>query len=656
MIAYLPFLSYFRIELQSTKNEITTMRKNLLLGLSLISCLFSACDCGNITSPNGRVEVSLCEDSNNPGTFFLMTNSVSDSIRIGFKTESESFATDLSLVCYTSEKNGVDDYTVKHGKRLHPHNEYSERVYTLKNSSKKDLDIIVRAYNNGICFKYALNNVDSVKVVEESTTYIIPDSADRWLMPFNTAYEQPFPIQHGAEKDAQWGYPCLFNTGDKWTLITEADVDESYCATRLENKGNRYFTALPQAWEAREHGDALPTIAGEWQSPWRVVISGSLADIFESTLVEDVSRPSVLTDDSWVKPGRSSWAYWSHNHGSLDFKVMCSFVDLAKNMGWEYFLIDWEWDRMANGGNLQDLCQYAQTQGVELAMWYNSGGNHTWVESTPKDRMLTHENRVEEFTWLKSLGIKTVKIDFFESDKQWMMKYYLDILKDAADFQMMVDFHGCTAPRGWSRTYPHLMSMEGIYGAEWYNNRGDMTIHGAEWNTISPFTRNVIGPMDYTPVAFTHSQHPHTTTNVHELALAVLYESGIQHWADRPEGFYSLPDEAKEYMMTVPVAWADSKLISGYPTNHVAVARRSGNKWYVAGINGTDKQMDLTLNLSRLNLSPNAKVNLIILDGPDTDPTPGIARPENFDIKTNTAIPDSVSMSARGGFVMILEE
>lgn len=635
------------------------MNKFFLFAASIFACVISSsCDTGRVCSPNGKVEVSLCEDANNKGKFFLLTNSVADTIRLGFETENFSFSSDLTLVCYSSAQSITEDYTVKHGKRLHPHNEGNERTFTFSTANKQTLDVIIRAYNDGFAFRYAINglDIDSTKVINEATTYSIPEKADRWLMPFNTGYEQPFPIQHGAEKNAQWGYPCLFNVGEKWALISEADVDESFCATRLENNGNVYKVAFPQAWEAREHGDSLATITGTWQSPWRVVICGNLSDIFESTLVEDVSRPSIVKDDSWIKPGRSSWAYWSHNHGSLDYQVMTSFVDLAKNMGWEYFLIDWEWDRMANGGNLEDLCRYAKDQGVGLAMWYNSGGNHTWVQSTPKDRMLTHENRIKEFEWLKSLGIQTVKIDFFESDKQWMMKYYLDILKDAADYQMMVDFHGCTAPRGWSRTYPHLMSMEGIYGAEWYNNRGDMTIHGAEWNTISPFTRNVVGPMDYTPVAFTHSQHPHTTTNVHELALAVLYESGIQHWADRPEGFYSLPAEAKEYMSTIPVAWDDSKLISGYPTNHVAVARRSGNKWYIAGINGTDKQMDLSLNLSRLNLSPNAKVNLLILDGPDTDPTPGIARPENFDIKTNTAIPDSVSMSARGGFVMILEE
>ena len=629
----------------------------MVLVLMGISSLSSCKKTGVVTSPNGSLSVVLQEDVHNKGSFILLTNSLADTIRVGFTTENESFATGMVLSGVSDSRKIVEDYIVKHGKRLHPHNEAMEVTYTLENEKQHTMRLVVRAYNNGICFRYELGEVmtDSVKVVGEETAYSIPEGASRWLMPFNTGYELPFPLQKGAEKDGQWGYPCLFELEGRCLLITEADVDERFCATRLENKSNTYKIAFPQAWEARNVGAEIPVITGEWQSPWRVLICGSFADIFESTLVEDVSRPSVLQDDSWIKPGRSSWAYWSNNHASLDYQVMTTYVDLARDMGWEYFLIDWEWDAMTNGGNIEDLCRYALSKGVKPAMWYNSGGDHTWVQSTPKDRMLTHENRCKEFEWLKSIGISTIKVDFFESDKQWMMKYYLDILKDAADYQLMVDFHGCTAPRGWSRTYPHLMSMEGIYGAEWYNNRGDMTNHGAEWNTISPFTRNVVGPMDYTPVAFTHSQHPHTTTNVHELALATLYESGIQHWADRPSGFMALPEGAKQYMKDIPVVWDDSRLIDGYPTSHVVVARRSGSRWYIAGINGKDEEMEVTLDLSKLNLSADAKAFMTICDGEDYDPSSGMPRPENFKIDTSVSIPGNVKMAPRGGFILIIE-
>ena len=199
--------------------------------------------------------------------------------------------------------------------------------------------------------------------------------------------------------------------------------------------------------------------------------------------------------------------------------------------------------------------------------------------------MLTHENRVEEFTKLKKMGVAGVKIDFFESEKQDMIKYYLDILDDAAQFEMMVYFHGCIVPRGWDRTYPNLMTHEGIRGAEWYNNGPDFTTTAPEHNTIIPFTRNVVGPMDYTPVTFTNSQNPHITSYGHELALSVVFESGFQHMADRPAGYYELPDAARTFLKEVPNAWDNTKLLDGYPGRDIIIARQKGDLWYIGGLN-----------------------------------------------------------------------
>jgi hypothetical protein len=204
--------------------------------------------------------------------------------------------------------------------------------------------------------------------------------------------------------------------------------------------------------------------------------------------------------------------------------------------------------------------------------------------------MLTHENRVEEFTKLKKMGFAGVKIDFFESEKQDMIKYYLDILDDAAQFEMMVYFHGCIVPRGWARTYPNLMTYEAVRGAEWYNNTPDFTLPAPEHNATLPFTRNVIGSMDYTPVTFTNSQFPHVTSYGHELALSVLFESGFQHFADRPEGYRELPDAAKFFLKTVPNAWDDTKLLDGYPGREVTIARKKGNAWYIGGINAESRR------------------------------------------------------------------
>ena len=180
------------------------------------------------------------------------------------------------------------------------------------------------------------------------------------------------------------------------------------------------------------------------------------------------------------------------------------------------------------------------------------------------------------------------------------MQYFADILEDAAKYELLVNFHGCTIPRGWSRTYPHLMSQEAVFGAEQYNNGPVMTTEGARINCLLPYTRNVVGPMDYTPVAFTNSQHPHTTTYAHELALSVAFESGIQHWADRPEGFYALPPTAQDHMKQVPVAWDETRFIGGYPEKSFIVARRKGDRWYVAALNGQSQAVSFDIPLTFL--------------------------------------------------------
>ena len=181
-----------------------------------------------------------------------------------------------------------------------------------------------------------------------------------------------------------------------------------------------------------------------------------------------------------------------------------------------------------------------------------------------------------------------------------MIDYYLDILEDAARHHLLVDFHGCTVPRGWQRTWPNMMSMESVYGAEQYNNGPQMTVRAAAHNATLPFTRNVIGPMDYTPCTFSDSQHPHITTNAHELALPVLFESGLQHMADRPSAFDEQVPEVKEMLGGLPAAWDETRLLAGYPGESVVIARRRGSKWYVAAINGTDEPVKLPLPLDKL--------------------------------------------------------
>jgi hypothetical protein len=578
-----------------------------------------------VTSPNQKVGIVLYNQQNSDaGKWYLKVNYTNEGktieaiprINLGLSRSDQDFYANLTFLKAGKPVLINEQYTAIVGKRSKCSNSANEVVVAFENPSKAKLNLIIRAYNDGVAFRYEFPEKEGTFVVkDELTAYSIPDSTKRWLEKFNTANEGLYSAMKDGSEQKDWGYPALFNTADKscWYLIHEADVTRAYCGTKLTNYTEKsvYKLTFPDKWNGRDKGETQPTISLPWKSPWRVVIVGSLADIVQSTLVDDVSTPSVISNTDWVKPGKVSWNYWSNNHGTKDFKVVCKFADLAAEMNWPYTLLDWEWDAMGNGGKLEDALKYIHSLGIKPLMWYNSGGDHTWVTATPMNRMLTHESRVEEFTKLKKLGVAGVKIDFFESEKQDMIKYYLDILDDAAKFEMMVYFHGCIVPRGWARTYPNLMTHEGVRGAEWYNNGPELTMAAPEHNTTLPFTRNVVGSMDYTPVTFTNSQYPHVTSYGHELALSVVFESGFQHLADRPEGYYELPDAAKNFLREVPNTWDNTKFLDGYPGREIIVARQKGNSWYIGGISGENIEKTKTLKFGFLPQNSDYRLTLI---------------------------------------------
>lgn len=613
-----------------------------------------------LLSPNQKLSVELCPQSQGGcGQWYLRVRyrpqqTEADTllrIKLGLLRNDQLFADKLKLRSHTKVVPVYEKYTALTGKRLLRTNQANELTVSFTNPDRSVLNLIIRAYNDGVAFRYEFPEKHGVyTMLDELTAYSIPDSTTAWLEKFNPANEGLYTCMKKKYRQGDWAYPALFNRDDCWILIHEADLSGSYCATKLSNTAEAevYKLTFPDQWNGRGKGNSQPSITLPWKSPWRVLIIGSLADIVSSTLVDDVSTPSVLTQTDWIKPGVASWNYWSDNHGTKDYKEVCRFADLAATMGWRYTLLDWEWDAMGNGGNLEDAVRYIHSKGVHPLIWYNSGGNHTWVEATPKDRMLTHENRMAEFEKLSRLGIGGVKIDFFESEKQDMIQYYIDILNDAARAKMMVYFHGCLVPRGWQRTYPNLMTYEGVRGAEWYNNGPEFSTTAPEHNAILPFTRNVVGSMDYTPVTFTNSQYPHTTSYAHELALSVLFESGIQHFADRPEGYLLLPEPVLSFLKQVPVAWDDTRLLTGYPGKELVLARQKGNRWFVAGINAENIEKNSTCSLEFLPPNVRYKLTLLADGGHDKD----------FSIRYDVVDCHStiqIKMLRRGGFAALLE-
>ena len=522
------------------------MKQNLIIVLFVFASLPAVSQIATVQSPNNKINVAVfCGKTVDIGNWYLQVNyseegktsEVIPRIDLGISREDQDFSNELKFIKAGKPLLINEKYTMLHGKRSQCSNSAHELVLYFENPSKAKLNLIVRAYNDGVAFRYEFPEKKGTFIVkDELTAYSIPDNIKRWMQKYDYGGESLYDSMNNAGIQQDWSYPALFKANDNsyWYLIHESDVSRSYCATKLSNinTSSIYKVMFPGAMGGSD--EALPTITLPWKSPWRVIIMGSLADIVESTLVDDVSTPSVLTNTDWIKPGVASWNYWSHNHGTKDYKVVCEFADLAAKMNWPYTLLDWEWDQMGNGGNLEDALKYIHSLGVKPLMWYNSGASK-WIPNTPRDRMLTHESRIKEFAKLKKLGVAGVKIDFFLPGTQEMIKFYLDILDDAAQYQIMVYFHGCIVPRGWSRTYPHLMTYEAVRGAEWYNNGPEFTTAAPVHNNTLPYTRNVVGSMDYTPVTFTNSQYPHITSYGHELALSVVFRIGHSAYG-RPAG------------------------------------------------------------------------------------------------------------------------
>lgn len=609
------------------------MRRTIFLVAFIAQCLLFSANAANIYSPNGKISASL------EGKTLKLNYNNKHVIDI-LVDVTGSKDTDFSLVSKITA-----DYQMLSGKRLHCKNEANE--YRLEN-------LVLRLYNDGAAFRYEYNLKENSDIPAEHTAYIIPENTKRWMQQWTDAYEALFPLTtsyktapvasfSAISKSAEgwnnrWGYPSLIEAQDGvFALISEANIEKTQSASCLYNDKEVYRVVA-------DENNAK--VSGAWHTPWRVVITGQLKDIVESTLVTDVADENKLEDTSWIKPGVVSWIYWAYNHGSNDYNIIKKYVDMAAKLKLPYVLIDAEWDTMKGGKSIEDAVKYALSKDVKPIIWYNSSVG--WVDGapTPKYRLNKAEDREKEFAWCEKIGVAGVKIDFFSGDNLKNMEYCIDLLESAARHHLLVNFHGATIPRGWQRTYPNLMSTEGVYGAEWYNNVPTFTTKAACHNATLPFTRNVIGPMDYTPCAFSDSQHPHITTNAHELALTVLYESALQHLADKPESFYAQPQSVQDFFGSLPTVWDETRFISGYPGESVVIARRSKNTWYVAGINGSDIARTIPLSLSKLNIPASAKIQAFC-DGTAIEK-------EKWNIQTLKTLPEAVNLQPRGGVVFII--
>ncbi len=623
-------------------------------------------ECWSTASPDSRVAF-VTEISPEGQLQYMVTldgNTVINPSQLGMFKNGRDIGKGVRVIG-TVHKSINDPYTLKAGKKLSTCDHCEETVYCLICPDYTRYDLIVRAYDDGVAFRYRLND-DTKKtdtIAAELTEFSVPVGGKAWIHPYDwnerhkPSYEQysknGVAVNSLPGHDRGWAFPMLFNSSDnKWLMITEAQLDGTYPATHVDNsgKGGCYRIRFPEADEPVIDDDPLPKSSRPWYTPWRVIMVGDdLNDIFTNQMVSHLNYPSLVEDTDWINPGRCAWSWWYNGGTARKYDAQIKYVDFCKDMGWEYSLIDAGWPGM-DGEGVEGVVDYANKNGVGIWLWYHSGAGRD-NDPNPKNRLMSDPKlRRAEMERISKMGVKGIKVDFFDTDKQRIVALYPQILKDAADNHLMVDLHGATLPRGFERTYPNLMTTEAIRGAETLG-RQERCERAAEHNATIPFTRNVVGSMDYTPVTFSNKVRQgvpaiRRTSMAHQLALAVVFESGLQCFADRAEVYRELPDAPRHFLMEVPCAWDESRLLAGYPSDYAVIARRKGDTWYIGAISGKDEARTISFKLPE---ECRGRKFTLIKDGGDIN---------SFDYEDMKASKGelTVNVAPNGGFAAVINK
>lgn len=612
----------------------------------------------SLTNAVQSIEIKLGLNAENSPFYTLKYKGevVLDSSYIGLKTTQDDFSKSLELVSISEPQKVTDDYEMWHGKQRKIHYEAEEFVVTYKNVNGKSLDCVFRLSEHGVAFKYVLPKGNEKTIVTaENTTYGFDKTTTKsWLQPMskaktgwkqtNPSYEEHYNIGVSVDTKSEIGegyvYPALFETKGQWLLISEANLHRDYCGSRLvfDDNINQMRLTFPQKEEVFPNGELLPNSEQVLESPWRIIAIGDLKTVTESTLGTDLAAPATEMNTDFIKSGLASWSWVLLKDDFTDYKTSMEFIDYASDMNWSYCLIDADWDKKIGYDKMQELVNYAKSKNVKILLWFNSSG--IWNETTysPKSQLVTAESRRQTFERLHKMGVAGIKVDFFGGDGQSMIAYYHDIFKDAADYNLLVNCHGATLPRGWHRTYPNLMTIEAIKGQEFITFFQENADLQPSHCTVIPFTRNVFDPMDFTPMVLHEIPNiKRQTTPTFELALPTLFTSGVQHIAETPSGMAKMPKAVVNYLKDIPTEWDEMKFLSGYPGKDVVIARRKGTTWFIAGINGEAVEKTFELDLSFVENSS----GVLFEDGEETI--------------TNSMVSNEklkITVKANGGFVV----
>lgn len=614
------------------------MQKSITTSLLLLAALCAQANNYTVKSPDGKLQVNVeCEGGKVSYTVDYEGKQMLTRSALGLVANYGDFSQNLTMGKLTDM--GVEHvaYDESRIKKAHVEKDVVEANIGFLNEKKDSMTLHLHVSNNDMAYRYELirpkkNNPKSVIIYKEVSGFNFPQQTTTFLCPQITpmtgwertkpSYEEEYTPDAPMNKKSQFGvgytFPCLFKVGeDGWVLVSETGVSSAYPGSRLSDYDpeHGYTIAFPQKGENNGIGSEYAGIPLPGETPWRTITVGkTLAPIVETTIPFDVVAPLYEPSINY-KPARYTWSWLIWQDNSVNYDDQIKMIDVAAAQGYEAVLVDGCWDTQIGYGRIEELSKYAQSKGVKLMLWYNSNGFENDAPQTPRQVMNNSIARKRDMAWMKKIGVCGIKVDFFGGDKQETMKLYEDILSDANDYGLEVIFHGCTMPRGWERMYPNYvaseaaLASENVYFTDYHAKKEafEMTMH--------PFSRNAVGSFDWGGVMMNKymsrdnkSRHQRFTSDVFEMATAITNQSSVNCVCLYPNNLEDVPQWELDWLKAVPTAWEDVKFIAGYPTQYAVVARKassangstaqkSNGKWFVGGLNATDKPLTLTLDL-----------------------------------------------------------
>jgi hypothetical protein len=646
------------------------MEKNLLLLLAfLVTGVIKATEV-KIISPDNKLVVIITDETGKPS--YSITYNNKEFLKkspLGLNTNIGDFSQQLSIGSDVERKTINESYRLEMIKRSNVTYTANEATITFNQDSKPVFDLIFRISNNDVAFRYKIYpKIETAVCVvnKELTGFALPQGTSTFLCPqmqpmtgfARTApsYETPYAADDEMGKNGRgFGYtfPTLFRVNNNgWVLISETGVDGSYCASHLNgNADGLYSIAYPMPEENNGNGTAAPGVSLPGYTPWRTITVGeTLAPIVETTIAFDVVKPKFEALHNY-KYTKGSWSWIMKMDENTVYDVQKEYIDFSAKMGWETILVDALWDTQIGRDKIEELANYGKNKGVGLYLWYNSNGYWNDAPQGPRGIMDKLANRRKEMAWMQRIGVKGIKVDFFGGDKQVTMQLYEDILHDANDFGLLVLFHGCTLPRGWERMYPNYVASEAVLASEMLHFSQDICNNEAFNATIHPFIRNTMGAMDFGGSVLNEywnaTNEPsrgskRVTSDVFELATAILFQSSVQHFALAPNNLNDAPAWAIDFMKKVPTTWDETVFIDGYPGKYVILARRNGDRWYVAAVSAENNSKKIKVSLPMINSGSQLQVYS------DNNSLQGSVKAIKLS-KNNTV---EIQMPKNGGFVI----